>query len=178
MNMGFMWLRSPGLVLLTVFIAWSGCSTTTHGVVGSRVTADWLNQNKSSPCSVTFKEGIETKPIKGVLATPPTTSRPSPSPATRVVVVSGNEKQEVLLGTVDRLTAVHPVAGLGDGICIGAAVGILLGLGSQLARFSGGESTDGKGGQVLSATVGTTVIGALIGMLVGGSAGHRNILVF
>jgi hypothetical protein len=36
----------------------------------------------------------------------------------------------------------------------------------------------GKGGEVLSTTVGVTLVGALIGVLIGGGAGHRNILAF
>ena len=166
-------------LLLTVSIITLGaCSTTTHGVVGSQVTADWIEEQKSRPCTITFKEALQAMPVEGSLGTPTPTVPRSRSPETRILLVSGTDKQEIPLAMVSTVTVVSPPQGLRDGALIGAAVGILAGLGSSMIQLASKGDMAGKGGEVLSTTVGTTLIGALIGVLIGGGAGHRNILAF
>jgi hypothetical protein len=179
-----MGLRSPGLMLSAVLlILWSGCSTTTHGVAGSQATADWIKQNQSRVCSITFKQGLHTKPIKGRLWMPDPTSPPSLSPETRILLVSGGDEQEISLGMVRTMEVVNGPRGVPDGALIGAGIGALTGaaVGYSAARAVHGEGAPTEGGQVMVAGIVSLIFsmfGSMFGAAVGGGVGHRDILVF
>jgi hypothetical protein len=176
-----MGLRSPGLLFsVLLLVLWSGCSTTTHGVVDSPATADWIKQNHGRTCSITFKKRLHTRPIKGTLWAPTPTSL---SPETQILLVAGGDEHEIPLGMVHTMEVVNGPRGVPDGALIGAGAGALLGavMGYAAARDYHGEGAPSESVRLEAAGVAAAIFslfGSMLGAGIGGGVGHRDIVAF
>jgi hypothetical protein len=163
-------------------LAMFGCSTTSHGVIGTDDTANWLHRNETRSCTVTLKKKLHVQPIEGGLAAQSSEGPPTPSPENQLRLISGDQLSSIALEKVRRIEVVDHARGALDGVLIGAGVGALLGAGTGLVL--GGEEVKGEAVwssrslacEVMAGILG--LFGAISGAAVGGGVGHRNILVF